>query len=148
MRKKIMENKAYKGTIKLIDDGVKFDCAILGKEPIMVDYFPPLGTGEGYTSLQLLLLSLGSCLATTVKVLIVNKLQKKVDDLTVSFQGGRREEHPTVFSKIRLEIGVSCAGLKQEALDNIIEYGKQSICPVLAMINSGTDIKITGCIKE
>ena len=77
--------------LNLINDKVKF----LGKsgenQDIAIDYIPPLGNGEGYTALELFLISFASCLSTTLLALIKKELQKNVISLKVKGYGERRE---------------------------------------------------------
>ena len=77
--------------LNLINDKVKF----LGKsgenQDITIDYIPILGNGEGYTALELFLISFASCLSTTLLALIKKELQKNVISLKVKGYGERRE---------------------------------------------------------
>ena len=51
---------------KLIDDKVQFTAAARDNPPVQFDFFPPIGTGHGYTGLEGLLMSLAVCSATTL----------------------------------------------------------------------------------
>lgn len=94
-----MSNQLF-ANVSLINDKVKFK-GISGSNPeIIMDYVPPIGNGEGYTSLELFLLSLASCSGTAV-TLMLRKMRKDVSGLKVNIKGDRREENPTYFKTIQ-----------------------------------------------
>jgi putative redox protein len=136
----MMTSNRLKGLVSLMDEKVKFQCKVNGREPVMVDYTPPLGNGEGYTSLELLLLSLASCFASTVKLMVNNHLKKKIDDLKVSISGIRRTEHPTSFESINLEMIYMSDETEPETLEEVMQLAKDKFCPVWAMLNDNTEI--------
>jgi putative redox protein len=135
-----MDGKYLEASAQLINQKIKFACQVEGKEPVIVDYFPPHGDGEGYTSLQLLLLSLASCFGSTVKLMINGHLKTQVKALCVHASGTRREEHPTCFESIHLTLELSAPGLEKEALEKTIQVAKDTICPVWALLKNNVDI--------
>ena len=135
-----MNHNYLEASVRLINQKAKFECLVDGKEPIIVDYTPPLGDGEGYTSLELLLLSLASCFGSTVKFLINGHLKKQVDGLKVTASGTRREEHPTSFESIRLELELNASDIEPEELEKTIQFAKDAICPVWAMVKNNVEI--------
>jgi putative redox protein len=136
-----MEGKHLSCSAELINEKVKFDCKVDGKDSIIVDYFPPLGDGEGYTSLELFLMSLSSCVGTTVKALI-NSQKLNVEDVKVTAKGTRRDEHPTAFETITLDLELKANGLEMEALKKVIKIADESICPVLALVKNNVEVTI------
>ncbi|HNR05238.1 MAG TPA: OsmC family protein [Bacillota bacterium] len=82
----------------LINDKVKFSGVSRDKKEIIIDYVKPIGDGEGYTSLELFLISLATCSGTSVSSLL-RKMNKDVNGLNITTYGERREEHPTYFKK-------------------------------------------------
>jgi putative redox protein len=56
--------------VELINNKVKFKGTAKSNIQVFIDYNQPIGDGEGYTSLELLLLSLASCSATSVLTLL------------------------------------------------------------------------------
>ncbi len=69
--------------------------------PITIDYIPPLGDGQGYLPLELLLMSLASCSGGVVGLLL-RKMGKTVAGIKVNAKGSRRDRHPTSFQSIVL----------------------------------------------
>jgi hypothetical protein len=52
------KSKELNASITLINDKLHFKATVGENEPISIDYTPPFGNNLGYTSLELLLLSL------------------------------------------------------------------------------------------
>jgi uncharacterized OsmC-like protein len=142
-----MEGLKLKGSAELINEKAKFRCTVEGKQDITVDYIPPLGDGEGHTSLELLLLSLSSCFATSVKFMLARE-KITVDKLKVNAEGERKDEHPTAFKSISLFITIKGKGLTEETLEKVIRVSEESICPVYAMIKGFCPIEVKYKIKN
>ncbi len=136
-----MSANSLKAEIQLINQKAKFQCSVAGKAAIITDYIPPQGDNEGHTSLELLLLSFTTCVASTVKFLVNGKLKKEVNDLKVQAVGVRKDEHPTGFKSIKLEMNIKGSDITTTDLDNIIQQAK-SYSPVWAMLENSADIKI------
>ncbi len=56
------KSRELNSTIKLVNDKLHFMGTVTGNQPVSIDYIAPMGDDLGYTSLELLLLSLSSCL--------------------------------------------------------------------------------------
>ena len=136
----MMDGKYLEASARLINQKVKFGCQVEGKSPIIVDYIPPYGDGEGYTSLELLLLSLSSCFGSTLKIMLNGHLKQEVKALSVQANGIRREEHPTCFESITLKLEIDAPGLEAEALEKTIQRAKDTLCPVWGMLKNNVDI--------
>ena len=87
--------------VQLINQKVKFTGVSKANpdQPITFDYKPPMGDGEGFNGLELLLMSLSGCSATAV-VYLLRKMGKTVSGLEVNAKGVRREQPPIKFEKI------------------------------------------------
>jgi putative redox protein len=134
----IMSNE-LKASVSLINEKVKFKGTSGDKPEVILDYTPPLGDGEGYTSLELFLISLASCSGTSVIVLL-RKMRKEVSGLKVNVKGNRREEHPTYFERIFLEFILESKDAEASDLDKAIKLSEESICPVWNMIKNNVEI--------
>ncbi len=137
-----MNGKYLEGSVRLINQKAKFECGVEGKPAVVVDYIPPIGDGEGYTSLELFLLSLASCFGSTVKFMLANRMKIAVDAVQVSASGTRRETHPTSFETMTLKLMVKAVGLEPEALEKTIQVAKDTVCPVWAMVKNNVDVVI------
>ena len=70
--------------------------------PITFDYKPPIGDGQGYTGLELLLMSFAGCSGTAV-VYLLRKMGKDISGFNVRAKGTKRDQPPLTFQKIFLE---------------------------------------------
>jgi putative redox protein len=125
--------------VTLVNNKIRFAGTTKDNPEIIIDYSPPLGDGEGYTSLELLLISLASCGSSTI-VSILRKMQKEIRAFTVNVKGIRRDEHPTVFESIHLEFIFNSPDAKPENLKLAIEKSEEKYCPVWAMLKGNTSI--------
>lgn len=123
----------------LINDKVKFSGVSGKNNEIMVDYVPPIGDGEGYTSLELFLISLATCSGTSV-TLMLRKMHKHVSGLKVTMRGDRREENPTYFKKIFIHFDLQSKDVQTVDMEKAIKLSEESICPVWNMIKNNVEI--------
>jgi putative redox protein len=112
------------------------------EQVVAIDHAPPLGDGNGIKPMELLLMSLASCSAQTV-ISLLQKMKQDVRGFTVKAEGARRAEHPTVFTKIRLEYEVEGVGLSAEAVEKAIRLSEEKYCPVWAMLKPGVKISFS-----
>ncbi|MFH0736102.1 MAG: OsmC family protein [bacterium] len=127
-------------TVKRIDDKVKYLGTANNNPPIQIDYPAPLGTGEGYTSLELLLISLASCSASSI-IAILKKRDNLITDFNVKAKGERKTQHPTCFSNIRLEFNLTSSNTTEEDLVKAIQFSESTLCPVWAMLKGNVVIE-------
>ena len=59
-------------TVNLSNQKVQFTGVSRSNPPITFDYDPPLGDGQGYTGLEMLLMSLAACSGTSIVALLRN----------------------------------------------------------------------------
>lgn len=126
-------------TASLMNDKVKFRGTSRSNPEIILDYTPPIGDGEGYTSLELVLISLASCSGTAI-ALLLRKMRKDVSGLKINVKGSRREEHPTYFEKIHMEFSLVSKDVEEADLEKVIKLSEESICPVWNMIKNNVEI--------
>ncbi len=126
-------------TITLTNAKVQFTGRTRQNEAVTMDYFPPLGDGKGYTGLELLLMSLAGCSGTSVLYLL-RKMGKDIAGFDVKASGTRRDQHPTCFSRIRLEFTVTSRDAKDADVQKAIKLSEESVCPVWAMLKNSCEI--------
>jgi putative redox protein len=103
---------------------------------VAIDYTPPLGDDKGFTSLELLLVSLASCSGHTIKFLL-DKMGKSVEKLDVKVIGKRRmDEHPTVVTNAHLKYELKGDGLDLATVEKAIKMAEEKYCPVWAMLRN------------
>lgn len=114
---------------------------------VITDYTPPYGDGQGFTSLQLFLVSLCSCLGGTISFL-AKTMKKEVKTLTVSAIGTRREQHPLCFDSITMDVQVGSSDMDDETMQKIIASAEEKICPVMAMIKGNVKVDVIYQISQ
>ena len=126
-------------TVQSTNQRLGYTSALRTHPPIPIDYIPPLGDGEGYTPLEMLLMSLGACSGGTIGLLL-RKMGKTVVEIKVNVKGTRREQHPTSFQKIHLAFTVTSADSKDADVQKSIKLAEESVCPVWAMVKGNAEI--------
>jgi putative redox protein len=135
-----MSSNTLSKTVELLDGKFKFSGAARNDDKLTIDYFPPYGGGEGSTSLELLLISLSTCVGYSVGMLI-RKMNKEIKSFQIIAFGERREEHPTCFKKINLQFNM-ITDAEDKELEKAMTLSEEKYCPVWAMIKNNVEVKI------
>ena len=135
------KSKELTASVKLINDKLNFSGIVDGNTPISIDYIPPLGDNLGYTSLELLLLSLASCIGSAV-LIFLRRMRKTISDFNINANGLRKEEHPTGFKKIFVEINIESADVSDSDMEKVIKLSEETYCPVWSMMKGNVEIEI------
>jgi len=107
---------------------------------VAIDYPPPMGEDKGFSSLELLLVSLASCSSHSIQY-VMSTMGMKLDDIKANAVGHRRlDQHPTLLTKIELTWEIRGKGLEEEKVRKAIQMAEEKFCPVWAMLKSGTEI--------
>jgi putative redox protein len=114
-----------------------------GKAPyeqtVAIDHSPPLGDGNGIRPTELLLMSLAGCSGQTI-ISLLQKMKQDVRSFAVAAEGIRRDDHPRIFTEIRLKFELGGPGLNSEAVEKSIRMSEDKYCPVWAMLKPGVRI--------
>lgn len=129
-----------------VDDAVRLHASAPEKRPVVIDYFSPPGDEEGYSSLELLLMSAASCLATAVKLMVTRRLEAHVAAVEVNAAGVRRDELPTEFTKMTFRLKCVSENLEQTALDALVRTAEETVCPVFAMLRDDIETEISATV--
>lgn len=119
----------------LINDKVKFSGVSRYNQEIIIDSVD----GEGYTPLELFLMSLATCSGMTL-VLLLRKMYKDVSQLKVIASGERRETYPTYFKSIHIIFELASKDLQTDEIESTIKLMEESLCPVWNMVKSNVEI--------
>jgi putative redox protein len=141
------KSKELTSSVKLINDKLNFLGIVEGNTPISIDYISPLGDNLGYTSLELLLISLSTCLGSAVLVFL-RKMQKKISEFEITAKGMRKEDHPTGFKSILIEIYLKSPDVNEADLKKVIALAEDKYCPVWAMIKGNVMINFNFILKK
>ena len=134
--------------LNLINDKVKFWGKSGENQDIAIDYIPPLGDGEGYTALELFLISFASCLSTTLLALIKKGKKKNIISMKVNGYGERREEHPKNFSNIYFKYHIVSNDLIESELRELLILAETKYCPVWSMVNENIKTNVEFIIEK
>jgi putative redox protein len=126
-------------TVHSTNQKLGYTGALRSHPPIPIDYIPPFGDGQGYTPLELLLMSLAACSGGTIGLLL-RKMGKTVSGIKVNAKGMRRDRHPTSFQNIFLEFTVNSGDTKDADMQKAIRQAEESVCPVWAMVKGNAEI--------
>lgn len=141
MEPQIDKTRELKANAVLLNDKLHFTGVVDGNIPVSIDYIPPLGDSMGYTSLELFLLSLSSCLGSAILVFL-RKMQKTITEFGISSQGIRNEEHPTGFKHINIDIKLKSPDANEDDLKKVLVLAEDKYCPVWAMVKGNVTIAI------
>src|SRR5512146_2061277 len=106
--------------------------------PIAFDYKAPIGDGQGYNGLELLLMSLSGCSGTSV-VYLLRKMGKDISAFTVNAKGVRRTQPPIKFERISLEFIVHSKDAAEADVHKAIRLSEESVCPVWQMVKNNVE---------
>ena len=134
------KSKTLTATIRLLNEKLHFEGRVEGNDPVSIDYTPPLGDNLGYTSLELFLLSLSSCIGSALLV-VLRKMKKNIDLFEITSAGNRKPEHPTGFNRIIVQVTLKSGDIAPDDMTKAIDLIK-GVCPVLTMIDPGVKVNI------
>ena len=136
----IDKSKELNASIILINDKLNFTGIVEKNSPVSIDYTPPLGDNLGYTSLELLLLSLSSCIGSSM-LTFLRKMKKTITGFEIHAKGIRKEDHPTGFKTIILEINLKSTDTAADDLEKVIKLSEETYCPVWSMLKGNVEIE-------
>lgn len=134
-------------SVVLVNNRLHFRGTSGNNTPVSIDYIPPLGDNLGYTSLELLLLSLSSCLGSAM-LPFLRRMNKSITSFEIKADGLRKEDHPTAFSIITLEIFITSPDVAPEDLDKVISLAEQTYCPVWAMLKGNVELRVIYSVNK
>ena len=83
--------------------------------------------------MELLLVGLGGCTGMDV-IALLRKMRQDVTDYRVEVEGERREEHPQIYTRIRVVHVVRGRDLDPKAVARAVELSETRYCPASAML--------------
>jgi len=134
------KSKELQASVKLVNDRLKFEGIVEPNEPLSIDYIAPLGDNSGYTSLELLLLSLTSCIGSAV-LTFLRKMRRTIVSCKIKATGIRNEVHPTGFRSITVTIIISSPDVTDNDMLKVIKLSEDTYCPVWSMLKGNVEIE-------
>ena len=103
---------------------------------IPFDFTPPIGDGEGFAGLELLLMSFAGCVSTTV-VFLLGRMGKHILSYKATVEGVRTER-PLSLSEIHFHLQIESEDITSTDMEDVIKQA-EAISPVwLAVKNNVT----------
>ena len=132
-------------SLKLVDDKVKFEGISKSNphRPIQFDYFPPLGTGDGFVGIEMMTMSFAGCVSTAIVGLLKRK-GKTVASYEMEIQGIKHEE-PLFLEEIDFTVHVDAQDVTQDELDEVLALSEK-ISPAWIAIRG--NVKVNGKINR
>ena len=97
------------------------------------------GRGTGTRPMELLLIALAGCTAMDV-VHILRRKRQQVTGVQVKVEGERAEEHPRVYTTIKLVYVVKGRALSEKAVVDSIELSQNKYCSASAMLEQSAEL--------
>ncbi len=128
--------------IKRTNQKVHFEAVSIDNPDISVpfDFTPPIGDGEGFAGLELLLMSFCGCVSTTV-IFLLNRAGKHVKSYSAHAEG-IRNERPISLAEINFHIFVESDDISPDDLAAAVKQA-EAISPVMVSIRNNVRVNIT-----
>lgn len=140
-------NILMKVTINRVNQAVHFEASgSVSGTKVHIDGSPEIGgLGLGARPMELVLMALGSCSSLDL-VNILQKQRQVITDFSVDVDGKRREEIPSVFTKIHMQFTLK-GEIDPQKAERAAELAVKKYCSVHDMLAAGGveisyDIKI------
>jgi putative redox protein len=100
------------------------------------------GANDGFRPLELMAISLAGCTAMDV-ISILKKKRQEVTGFEVRVHAEQAQEHPHVFTHIKIEYLISGRGIEKAAVERAIELSKTTYCPAQAMLAKAVEMEMS-----
>lgn len=97
------------------------------------------GTGYGTSPMELLLMSIAGCSGMDI-IIILEKMQVKVQRFETTVEGERAIDHPRVFKVIEVVYKFWGDSLPQDKLQRAVQLSMSKYCSVANMIDKAADL--------
>lgn len=119
-------------------DKMAFDSQ-LGNHTIRMDTTPEMGDDSGPSPKMLVLAGLAGCTGMDV-VSLLKKMRVEYDSFEISTEADLTEEHPIVFSEIRLVYRFKGEKIDKAKVEKAVNLSKDRYCGVSAMLKKNSPI--------
>jgi Predicted redox protein, regulator of disulfide bond formation len=128
--------------IKRTNQKVHFEGVSVANPNITIpfDFAPPLGDGQGFAGLELLLMSFAGCVSTTV-VFLLGRSGKHIASYSAAVEGVRSEQ-PLALKEIHFKIKIASEDITAEDMENVMKQA-EAISPVWQAVKNNVIVEIT-----
>jgi putative redox protein len=107
---------------------------------VAMDGPPELGgAAAGARPMELVLIGLAGCTGMDV-VSILTKMRARLREFRVDVEAARAEEHPKIFTDIKISFYLRGDGLKEKDVAHAIELSRDKYCSAAAMLSRASKI--------
>jgi len=106
---------------------------------VRMDTSPPLGDDSGPSPKKLLLASLAGCTGMDV-VSLLKKMRVEITGFDIDIDADLTEEHPKVFSEIRMVYRFHGTALDQAKVEKAVNLSQERYCGVSEMLRKNSPI--------
>ncbi|SMC48332.1 OsmC family protein [Pedobacter africanus] len=123
--------------LKRINDAVHFEASSPSSTvKVNIDGSPEIGgLGLGVRPMEMVLMALGSCSSLDL-ISILKKQKQVIRDFSVSVEGQRREQIPTIFTKIHMTFTLT-GEINEDKAARAAELAVRKYCSVHDMLVAG-----------
>ena len=114
--------------------GLKFVSANDQGHQTIFDVTDEKGNSDGPTPVQVFLEALATCSAIDI-VVVLNKRRLKIDSFKCDVEAKRANEHPKIFTDIRINFIISGDGINDREMRRAINLSRDKLCSLLAIID-------------
>jgi putative redox protein len=107
------------------------------ESPITFDYLPPLGDGQGFLGLELLVMSFAGCVSTGM-VFLLRRMGKNISGFEMKATGIKRTK-PLSLEKICLEVILESNNTEDSEIQTVIEQAKE-LSPVWIALKNNVEV--------
>lgn len=125
--------------LNLVNEKVKFEAASQSntERSITFDYVPPLGDGDGFLGLEVLVMSFAGCVSTAI-VGLLRRSGMNINSYKMNIEGIRTEQ-PITLEKINFELIIESNDITGEKILEIIKLAEK-ISPVWIAIRNNVEV--------
>lgn len=120
-------------------DKMAFDCQI-GNHMVRMDSSSVYGDDSGPSPKSTMLATLAACTGMDV-VGILEKMRVDLFDFELEVDGDLTDDHPRVYSEIRLKYMFKGSELDQKKIERAVQLSKEKYCGISAMLAQACPIK-------
>jgi len=113
----------------------------IDKHSFRIDGNGPTPEGTGPSPKKMLLTSLAACTGIDI-VSMLEKMRVPITGLELDTEADLTDEHPKVFSEIRLIYRVFGENIDRAKVEKAVQLSKEKYCGVSAMLEKNSPIKI------
>jgi uncharacterized OsmC-like protein len=105
---------------------------------IPFDFTPPIGDGQGFAGLELLLMSFAGCVSTTI-IFLLERGGKHVSSYTATAEG-IRNERPLALKEIHFNIHIKSDDITEADMINVMKQA-EGVSPVWQAVKNNIIVK-------